>query len=134
MPRFDFNEKSGTFQEVKGWPASGSYDCKTATPKLSTKSGMLYVYNRNDEEVNGHKDWQITGIDFRTGLRVLYAKFFFNKGEFKDNISEVIKMGSLGTKNYDRKVFNNLWGTFTFGPDNSFYIGAYRGFVKVSSD
>jgi hypothetical protein len=132
--KFDYDEKSGSFKEVKGWPASGLYDCKTATPKLSTKSGMLYVYNRSDEETNGHKDWQITGIDFRTGLRVIYAKLFFDKGEFKDNIGEVMKMGSLGTKNYDRKVFNNIWGTFTFGPDNSFYIGAYRGFIKVSSD
>ena len=132
--KFDYDEKAGSFKEVKGWPASGLYDCKTATPKLSTKSGMLYVYNRSDEETNGHKDWQITGIDFRTGLRVIYAKLFFDKGEFKDNIGEVMKMGSLGTKNYDRKVFNNIWGTFTFGPDNSFYIGAYRGFIKVSSD
>ncbi len=95
---------------------------------------MLYVYNRSGQEDKEHKDWQITGIDFRTGLRVLYAKFFFDEGEFEDNIGDVLKMGSLGVKNYDRAVFNNLWGTFTFGPRNSFYIGVYRGFVKVSSD
>lgn len=132
--RFDLDKNEGEFKEAKDWPAGDLYDCKTATPKLSTKSGMLYVYNRSEEEVDGHKDWQITGIDFRTGLRVLYAKFFFEQGEFQDNISEVLKMGSLGTKNYDRKVFNNIWGTFTFGPGNSFYIGVYRGFLKISSD
>ena len=46
----------------------------------------------------------------------------------------ILKAGSLGNKNYDRKVFNNIWGTFTFGPENSFYLGTYRGFIRVSSD
>ncbi|KPK13513.1 MAG: hypothetical protein AMJ62_14925 [Myxococcales bacterium SG8_38] len=27
----------------------------------------------------------------------------------------------------------NIWATFTFGPRNSIYIGAYRGFVRFSS-
>ena len=134
IERYDYNKTTRKFHNVENWPASGVYDCKTATPKLSTKSGMLYVYNRADEDSNGHKDWQITGIDYRTGLRVLYAKLFFDKGDFDDNIGPVLKWGSLGSKNYDRKVFNNIWGTFTFGPGNSFYIGAYRGFIKVSSD
>lgn len=132
--RFDFNDEIGNFELVKGWPESGLYDCKTATPKLSTPSGMLYVYNRCDSAYNGHHDWQITAIDFRTGLRVFFIKPFLNKGEFDDNIGLLMKWGSLGTKSYDRKVFNNIWGTFTFGPKNSFYIGAYRGFIRVSSE
>ena len=134
IERFDYDKTTNKFHKVENWPASGLYDCKTATPKLSTKSGMLYVYNRSDEDSKGHRDWQITGIDYRTGLRVLYAKLFFDKGDFDDNIGPILKWGSLGSKNYDRKVFNNIWGTFTFGPGNSFYIGAYRGFIKVSSD
>jgi len=132
--RFDYNENTGTFELVKDWPKSGLYDCKTATPKLSAPSGMLYVYNRSDEPYNGHYDWQLTAIDYRTGLRVYYIKPFFLKGEFDDNIGLVMKWGSLGSKNYDRKVFNNIWGTFTFGPGNSFYIGAYRGFIRISSE
>ena len=132
--RFDLNEASGKFEPVDGWPAAGLFDCKTATPKLSTRTGMLYVYNRDEEETKGHKDWQVTGIDFRTGLRVVYSKLFFEKGAFNDNINIFLKAGSLGNKNYDRKVFNNIWGTFTFGPNNSFYLGTYRGFIKVSSD
>ena len=56
------------------------------------------------------------------------------KGTFKDNINLFMKAGSLGNKHYDRKVFNNIWGTFTFGPQNSFYLGTYRGFIRVSSD
>jgi len=132
--RFDLNEKSGKFEKVENWPASGQYDCKTATPKLSTPNGLMYVYNRSDTAVNGHNDWQLTAIDFRTGYRVFYIRSWFEKGEFNDNVGLIMKSGSLGKKNYDRKVLNNLWGTFTFGPDNSFYIGAYRGFIRVSSD
>jgi hypothetical protein len=132
--RFDYNEEKKTYERVENWPAAGGYDCKSATTKLSTPNGLLYVYNRADEPVNGHYDWQVTGIDFRTGLRVFYIKPYFNKGEFDDNINFLLKAGSLGTKNYDRKVFNNIWGTFTFGPGNSFYIGTYRGFLKVSSE
>jgi hypothetical protein len=132
--RFDFNEEKRTYERVENWPAAGMYDCKSATPKLSTPTGLIYVYNRSDVPFNGHYDWQVTGIDFRTGLRVFYLKPYFNKGEFDDNISFLLKAGSLGMKNYDRKVMNNIWGTFTFGPGNSFYIGTYRGFLKVSSD
>ena len=132
--RFDFDEATGVFEQVKGWPEKGIYDCKTATPKLSTPTGMIYVYNRSDNDFDGHKDWQVTGIDYRTGLRVFYIKPYFEKGNFKDNISFILKWGSLGSRNYDRKVFNNLWGTFTFGPNNSLYIGAYRGFVRISSN
>lgn len=132
--RFDFNKDKGVFEQMENWPASGNYDCKTATPKISTRTGMIYVYNRSEDETNGHRDWQITTIDYRTGRRVLSSKLYFDEGEFKDNISPVLKAGSLGTKNYDRKVFNNIWGTFTFGPDKSFYLGTYRGFIKVSSD
>ena len=134
LMRFDYNEAAGVFEKIENWPESGVYDCKTATPKLSTPRGMMYVYNRAEEQDNGHYDWQLTGIDFRTGRRVFYSKLFFDKGDFKDNVNFILKAGSLGNKNYDRKVFNNIWGTFTFGPDNSFYLGTYRGFIRVTSD
>ena len=132
--RFDYSESKGEFELVTGWPKSGSYDCKTATPKLSTAVGMMYVYNRSDEDHDGHYDWQLTGIDFETGLRVFYIKPYFEKGGFGDNINFLLKWGSLGSKHYDRKVFNNIWATYTIGPVNSFYIGAYRGFVRISSN
>lgn len=134
LMRFDFNESSQKFEKVKNWPESGTYDCKTATPKLSTPRGMMYVYNRAIEKTEDHYDWQLTGIDFRTGRRVIYSKLSFDKGDFDDNIGFILRAGSLGNKNYDRKVFNNIWGTFTFGPDNSFYLGTYRGFIRISSD
>lgn len=132
--RFDYNEEKQVFEAVEDWPKSGIYDCKTATPKLSTKTGMMYVYNRSEQDTDDHYDWQVTGIDYATGLRVFYIKPYFENNSFKDNISFLLKWKSLGTKNYEKKVFNNIWGTFTFGPNNSLYIGAYRGFIKVSSD
>lgn len=131
--RFDYDEALQTFKLRKDWPKSGLYDCKTATPKLSTANGLIYVYNRSDSAYNGHYDWQVTAIDYKTGLRVFYIKPYLNKGEFDDNVGLMMKWGSLGTKNYNQKVFNNIWGTFTFGPDNSFYIGVYRGFIRISS-
>jgi hypothetical protein len=71
---------------------------------------------------------------FRTGWRVFSIKGYFNKGEFDDSVSRIVERASLGKGNYDRKVFNNIWGTFTFGPDNTVYLGAYRGFLRFWSD
>lgn len=131
--RIDFGEESGTYAPVEGWPATGHFDAKTATPKLSTSRGLIYVYTRAEEAVDGHHDWQLTAVDFRTGWLVFSIKGYFNKREFKDNVARVTIRGSLGVKHYDREVFNNLWGTFTFGPNNTLYIGAYRGFVRFQS-
>ena len=80
---------------------------------------------------NGGKLWYEAAV---CGGIPIVPKHIFDKGDFKDNISFLLKWGSLGSKHYDRKVFNNIWGTFTFGPNNSFYIGAYRGFIRVSSN
>ena len=131
--RIDFDEATGKYVSVKGWPATGHFDAKTATPKLSTANGLIYVYHR-DTEIVGHHDWQLTALDFHTGWRVFSIKGYFEKGEFADNVNVFVKRGSLGRTDYDRKVFNNLWGTFTFGPGNAVYIGAYRGFVRFMSD
>ena len=132
--RFDFDAAKGTYVEREGWPAAGHIDGKTATPKLSTPRGLIYVYNREDELTNGHHDWVLTAIDFRTGWRVFKIKGYFDKGEFDDSVSRIVERAALGKGNYDRKVFNNIWGTFTFGPDNTVYLGAYRGFLRFWSD
>ncbi len=133
IARFDFDEARGTYVPVRGWPAAGHLDAKTATPKLSLEHGLIYVYHR-DEPEEGHRDWQLTAIDFRTGWRVFTIKGYFEEGEFGDNVSRILRKHSLGTFRYDRKVFNNIWATFTFGPKNSLFIGAYRGFIRFSSD
>ena len=133
IDRFDFNEQTRKFKKVENWPAE-HVDAKTATPKMSTETGVIYVYNRQEEADNGHYDWQLTAIDYKTGRKAFFIRPKFKKGEFDDNISFLMKSFSLGSKNYDKKVFNNIWATYTFGPNNSIYIGAYRGFLKFSSD
>jgi hypothetical protein len=59
---------------------------------------------------------------------------YFDKGGFNDNVKGLVLKMSLGKEDYDLKVFNNLWGTFEFGLNNSLYIGAYRGFIRFSSE
>lgn len=132
IDRYDLNPESGKFEKVENWPAE-HVDGKTATPKMSTTTGVIYVYNRQEESDRGHHDWQLTAIDYETGRKVFYIRPEFKKGEFNDNIFFLLKSFSLGLKNYDKKVFNNIWATYTFGPNQSIYIGAYRGFLKFSS-
>ena len=133
IDRYDFDSDSGKFEKIENWPAE-DIDAKTATPKMSTQTGVIYLYNREEESDDGHNDWQLTALDYETGRKVFYIRPEFEKGEFKDNIFFLMKSFSLGLKNYDQKVFNNIWATYTFGPKNSIYIGAYRGFLKFSSD
>ena len=133
IDRFDYDEQTGKFARKENWPAE-DIDAKTATPKMSTAIGAIYVYNRQEESDNGHYDWQMTAVDYETGRKVFYLRPEFAKGEFNESISFLMKSFSMGLKNYDRKVFNNIWATYTFGPNNSIYIGAYRGFLKFSSD
>ena len=133
LSRFDLNEGTGKFEILENWPED-FVDGKTATPKMSTESGLIYVYNRQEEAEDGFNDWQLTAIDFVTGRKVFYLRPELKKGEFEDNISFLMKAMALGNKHYDQKVFNNIWATYTFGPNNSIYIGAYRGFLKFSSD
>jgi hypothetical protein len=130
--RFDYDEAKGEYDRVEGWPATGHFDAKTATPKLSTANGLFYAYTR-DMTQEDHRDWQLTAVDFRTGWRVFSIKGTFDKKEFDDNVSGLVKRVTLGKPYYDRKVFNNIWGTFSFGPKNSIFIGTYRGYVRFSS-
>ena len=133
LSRFDLNEGAGKFELLENWPED-FVDGKTATPKMSTNSGLIYVYNREDSAEDGYNDWQLTAIDFITGRKVFYIRPELKKGEFEDSIGFIMKSMALGNKHYDQKVFNNIWATYTFGPNNSIYIGAYRGFLKFSSD
>lgn len=131
--RFDFDRETGGYVHVKDWPAVGEFDGKTATPKLSTANGLLYVYHR-DQSSEGHSDWQLTGVDFRSGWPVFSIKGYFENRAFDDNTMRIVRRMTLGKGHYGRKVFNNIWGTFSFGPDNSIFIGTFRGYVRFSSD
>ena len=80
-----------------------------------------------------HNDWQLTAIDFRGGWPVFSIKAYFDGDDFDDNVSGIVRKKTLGKDDYGRKVFNNIWGTFSFGPRNSVFIGTYRGYVRFSS-
>jgi hypothetical protein len=64
---------------------------------------------------------------------VFSIKGYFSDVGFDDNVSGIIERRTLGTQYYGRKVFNNIWGTFSFGPKNSIFLGTYRGYVRISS-
>ena len=130
--RFDYDDAKGTYVYREDWPAIGHFDGKTATPKMSTANGLFYVYHR-DTEMEGHHDWQLTALDFRSGWPVFSIKGSFTDEDFDDNVSGIVKKKTLGKEDYGRKVFNNIWGTFSFGPRNSIFIGTYRGYVRFSS-
>ena len=132
IARFDYDLGKDAYVQRKDWPAAGHFDGKTATPKLSTANGLFYVYHR-DTEMDGHHDWQLTAVDFHTGWRVFSIKGWFTDDAFDDNVSGIVKKKTLGKQDYGKKVFNNIWGTFSFGPRNSIFIGTYRGFVRFSS-
>ena len=91
------------------------------------------MYHR-DEERDGHHDWQLTAVDFRTGWPVFSIKGWFTDEEFNDNVSGMVRKRTLGKDDYGRKVLNNIWATFSFGPENSVFLGAYRGYIRISSD
>ena len=131
--RFDYNSETGKFELREDWPAE-YIDPKSATPKMSTANGLIYLYNRAEEPYNDYYNWQLTAVDYETGRKVFFIRPYLEKGEFNDNVGLLIKSFGLGKKHYDAKVFNNIWATYTFGPNNSIYIGAYRGFLKFSSD
>ena len=84
---------------------------KTATPKMSTATGVIYVYNRVKESDDGHYDWQMTAIDYETGRKVFYLRPELEKGLFNENISFLMKSFSMGLKKYVQKVFNSIWAT-----------------------
>ncbi len=130
--RFDYDHATDKYVRREGWPAVGYFDGKTATPKLSTANGLFYVYHREMVD-EGHNDWQLTAVDFHTGWRVFSIKGFFDGDDFGDNVSRIVRKKTLGKKDYGKKVFNNIWATFSFGPQNSIFIGTYRGYVRFSS-
>jgi hypothetical protein len=133
IERYDYDAEKDAYVKHEGWPAVGHFDGKTATPKLSTAHGLFYVYHRDINEEASHNDWQLTAIDFRSGWPVFSIKGYFEGDDFGDNVSGLVAKKTLGKEDYGKKVFNNIWGTFSFGPRNSVFIGTYRGYVRFSS-
>ena len=106
VTRIDMNENCDGCAVV-GESAEAS--C-TAVPKLSTGSGLVYLYTR--ETGNGIPKnavaWYLTAVDFETGKTVY--KVFTGCG----------------------RNWNNSYGPITIGPNGRAYIGVFNGLVSVS--
>lgn len=84
----------------------------TTVPKLSTKSGLVYLYTR---EVN--KDipkkavaWYLTAVDYETGETVF--KIFTGTG----------------------RRWNNSYAPITIGPNGTVYVGVFNGVIAVKDN
>lgn len=81
----------------------------TVVPKLSTKTGLVYLYTRE----YGHGipsftvAWYLTAIDFRTGETV-----------FKVHTGNGVN-------------WNNSYGPITIGPNGAAYVGVFNGIISV---
>lgn len=103
--RIDMNENcDGAFVAWESTEAS----C-TVVPKLSTKTGLVYLYTReyNKKIPSFAVAWYFTAIDFRTGETV-----------FKVHTGNGIN-------------WNNSYGPITIGPNGTAYVGVFNGIVSV---
>lgn len=103
--RIDMNEDcDGAFVAWKSEEAS-----LTVVPKLSTKTGLVYLYTREygDNIPSTAVAWYLTAIDFRTGETV-----------FKIHTGNGVN-------------WNNSYGPITIGPNGTAYVGVFNGIVSV---
>lgn len=82
----------------------------TVVPKLSTKSGLVYLYTReqNEDIPDSAVAWYFTAIDFETGETVY--KVFTGTG----------------------RNWNNSYGPITIGPNGTAYVGVFNGLISIS--
>jgi hypothetical protein len=78
----------------------------TVVPKLSTKTGLIYAYERAPD-TDGSIPWYWVAIDARTGKRV-----------FK-------QLAGTGAS------FNNNYAGLALGPDGTAYLGTIGGIVAL---
>ena len=80
----------------------------TVVPKLSTKTGLIYTYQRPEDATNQGYFW--TAIDYRTGETVW------------------TKYAGSGL------VFNNNYAGLALGPDGTAYLGVIGGIVALRDE
>jgi hypothetical protein len=102
--RVDVNSKGTGCRKV--W-TNTTERAPTVVPKLSTKTGLIYTYTR-DEDPNGSQPWFWSAISFRTG-----------KTAFKQYAGSGLQ-------------FNNNYAGIAIGPDRSAYLGTIGGVVRLA--
>lgn len=81
----------------------------TTVPKLSTKTGLIYLYTRaeNKDIPKNAVAWYVTAISFRTGKTVF--RVFTGTG----------------------RSWNNSYAPIVLGPNGTLYVGTFNGLVSV---
>jgi hypothetical protein len=79
----------------------------TASMRLSTRTGLIYVYARKFDAENDVYVYYWTALDFRTG--------------------EVVWEKLAGTGD----MYDNFYAAIGFGPNGALYIGVYGGLISI---
>ncbi len=79
----------------------------STVPRLSTKTGLIYIVERQQDHQNGVDAYYWTALDFRTG-KAVWRKL-------------------LGTGIY----YDGYWSTTALGPDDAYYVAAWGGLAAI---
>jgi hypothetical protein len=79
----------------------------TNTPKLSTRTGLIYVQDRKWDAENNVNAYYFAALDFRTG--------------------EVVWEKLMGTGD----MFDNFWAAAGIGPNGAYYVTLYGGLAMM---
>lgn len=80
---------------------------QTTVPKLSTATGLIYVYTKLPDAPGGVDAYYFTAIDFETG-RTAYSV-----------------LTGTGMR------YDNHWAAITLSPDGTAYVGVLNGLIRV---
>lgn len=119
LVRLDVDPKTHKMKEV--WYAK-NVDVMSSTSKLSLENGLIYFYSMawvrkpdgKTKAALSRADWRwsLIGIDFATGKQVYEQPIFQGKPD---------------------ESHDNGWAVMTLGPNNTAYIGMWRGALRVAS-
>jgi hypothetical protein len=80
---------------------------QTTVPKLSSATGLIYLYTKMSNAPKGLDAYYFTAVDFKTGRTVFRV------------------LTGTGVR------FDNNWAAISLAPDGSAYVGVLNGLVRV---
>jgi hypothetical protein len=80
---------------------------QTTVPKLSTETGLVYLYTKLPNAPNGGDAYYFTALDFQTGRTVYQV------------------LTGTGVR------YDNNWAAISIAPDGSAYVGVLNGLIRV---
>ncbi|MFT3923771.1 MAG: hypothetical protein QM778_14660 [Myxococcales bacterium] len=81
---------------------------QTVVPKMSTKTGLVYLYTKAPASYRDTEEFYLTALDFQTGKPVFRVL--------------------TGTG----MLFDNNWAELALAPDGKAFVGVLNGFLRVS--